>query len=72
VKGEMDELPHEFREWSIYAVILECMAVILAFLLMVFFLKWKIDQTLLYILILIMVVSAVILIRTGQPAQQKK
>jgi hypothetical protein len=68
----MDELPPEFRKWSVYAFILECIAVILAFLLMVFFLKWKIDQTLLYILLLIMVVSAVILITTGQPAQQKK
>ena len=60
-----------FRAWSIIAFALESLAVILAFLFMVFILKWKISVTMLYILLLVMVVSAVLIIVTGRAAAGK-
>jgi hypothetical protein len=62
----MEGLPPAFRKWSIAAFALESTAVILAFLFMVLFLKWEIDLTMMYILLLVMVISAVLLIMTGR------
>ena len=67
----MDGLPPAFRKWSIIAFALESLAVILAFLFMVFFLKWEINATMLYILLLVMVFSAVFLLFTGRTAAER-
>ncbi|RPI40086.1 MAG: hypothetical protein EHM53_03215 [Methanoregulaceae archaeon] len=67
----MDGLPPAFRKWSIIAFALESIAVILAFLFMVFFLKWEINATMLYILLLVMVLSAVFLILSGRTAAER-
>lgn len=61
----MDGLPRAFRRWSIAAFALESLAVILAFLFMVFILGWAINETMMYILLLVMVISAGILLLTG-------
>ena len=67
----MDGLPPAFRKWSIIAFALESIAVILTFLFMVFFLKWEINATMLYILLLVMVFSAVVLLFTGRTAAER-
>jgi hypothetical protein len=67
----MDGLPAAFRKWSIVAFALESIAVILAFLLMVYFLKWKINETMMYILVLVMVISAVLLLISGRTVTEK-
>jgi len=67
----MDGLPTAFRKWSIVAFALESIAVILAFLLMVYFLKWKINETMMYILVLVMVISAVLLLISGRTVTGK-
>jgi hypothetical protein len=64
----MDGQHPAFRKWSIVAFAAESMAVILAFLFMVFILKWKIDTTMMYILFIFMVFSAVLLLVTGKTA----
>jgi hypothetical protein len=64
----MDGLPPAFRKWSIIAFALESIAVILAFLFMVFILKWEIDTTMMYILFIFMVFSAILLLVTGRTA----
>ena len=69
--GDMDGLPPAFRKWSIIAFALESIAVILTFLFMVFFLKWEINETMLYILLLVMLLSAVLLLVTGRTASGK-
>jgi hypothetical protein len=66
----MDGLPPAFRKWSIVAFALESIAVILTFLFMVLFLKWKIDATMMYILLLVMVISAVLLLITGRDVKE--
>ncbi len=50
---------------------LESTAVILAFLSMVFVLKWQINTTMMYILFLFMAVSAGLLLVTGRNAVEK-
>ena len=67
----MDGLPPAFRKWSIIAFALESIAVILTFLFMVFFLKWEINATMLYILLLVMVLSAVFLLLSGRTAAER-
>ena len=67
----MDELPPAFRKWSIIAFALESIAVILAFLFMVYILKWEIDTTMMYILFIFMVFSAVLLLVTGRTAAER-
>jgi len=67
----MDGLPPAFRKWSIVAFALESVTVILAFLIMVFFLKVKIDLTMMYILLLVMVISAILLLISGRSATGK-
>jgi hypothetical protein len=67
----MDGLTPAFRKWSIIAFALESIAVVLAFLSMVFFLKWEINVTMMYILLLVMVISAVLLLITGRTATEK-
>ena len=67
----MDGLPPAFRKWSIIAFALESIAVIFAFLFMVFFLKWEINATMLYILLVVMVFSAVLLILSGRTAAER-
>ena len=67
----MDGLNPAFRKWSIIAFALESIAVILTFLFMVFFLKWEINATMLYILLLGMVLSAVFLLFTGRTAAER-
>jgi hypothetical protein len=69
--GETDELPPAFRKWSIIAFALESIAVILAFLFLVFFLKWEVNLTMMYILLLVMIISAAILIITGRTLKEK-
>lgn len=71
VTVEMDGLSPAFRKWSIIAFALESIAVILTFLFMVFFLKREINVTMMYILLLVMAISAVLLIITGRPATEK-
>jgi len=67
----MDGLPPAFRKWSIIAFALESIAVIFAFLFMVFFLKWEINATMLYILLVVMVFSAVLLILSARTAAER-
>jgi hypothetical protein len=67
----MDGLPPLFRKWSIIAFALESIAVILTFLFMVLYLKWKINETMMYILLLVMAVSAVLLLITGRTAAER-
>ncbi len=67
----MDGLPRAFRKWSILAFALESMVVVIAFLIMVFFLAWDINATMMYILLLVMVISAGILLTTGRNAAEK-
>jgi hypothetical protein len=67
----MDGLPPAFRKWSIIAFALESIAVILAFHFMVFFLKWEINATMMYILLLVMVFSAVFLLFPGRKAAER-
>jgi len=67
----MDGLPKAFRNWSILAFALESIAVILAFLVMVFFLQWEITVTMMYILLLVMVISAVLLLLSGRSVAEK-
>jgi hypothetical protein len=67
----MDELPLLFRKWSIIAFALESIAVILTFLFMVLYLKWEINETMMYILLLVMAVSAVLLLITGRTAAER-
>jgi len=67
----MDGLPPAFRKWSIIAFALESIAVILAFLSMVFFLKWEINATMLYILLVVMVFSAVLLLLSARTAAER-
>jgi hypothetical protein len=69
--GETDGLPPAFRKWSIIAFALESIAVILAFLFLVFFLKWEINVTMMYVLLLVMIISAGILIITGRTLKEK-
>jgi hypothetical protein len=68
MREEHKELPRTFRIWSIYAFALESIIVILLFLFMVFFLRWEINITMMYALLLIMAVIAVILLITGRNA----
>lgn len=65
---DKEGLSPRFRAWSVIAFILESLAVILAFLFMVFIFRWKISLTMLYILFLVMVISAVLIIVTGRLA----
>ena len=67
----MDGLPPAFRKWSILAFSLESIATILAFLFMVFFLKWEINGTMMYILLLVMAISATLLLITGRRNVEK-
>jgi hypothetical protein len=67
----MDGLPPAFRNWSIIAFALESIAVILAFLFMVFFLNWEINVTMMYILLLVMVLSAALLILSGRTVAER-
>jgi hypothetical protein len=67
----MDGLPPAFRKWSIIAFALESIAAVLSFLFMVLFLKWQINTTMMYILLLVMVISAVLLLITGRTAPEK-
>jgi hypothetical protein len=69
--GDKDGLPPAFRKWSIIAFALESIAVILAFLFLVFFLKWEINVTMMYVLLLVMIISAGILIITGRTLKEK-
>jgi hypothetical protein len=62
----MDGHPPSFRKWSILAFATESVTVILAFLFMIFFLKWEINATMIYLLLLVMVISAVLLLITGR------
>lgn len=62
----MDGLPQKFRKWSILAFMAESIAVILTFFGMIFFLKWEINGTMMYILFFIMVISAALLLITGR------
>jgi hypothetical protein len=71
VTGAMNGLSPAFRKWSIIAFVLESIAVIITFLFMVFFLKWEINETLLYVLLLVMVISAVLLLISGRTAAEK-
>ena len=64
-------LPPAFRNWSILAFALESIAVILAFLFMVFFLNWEINVTMMYILLLVMVLSAALLILSGRTVAER-
>jgi hypothetical protein len=68
---EKDGLPPAFRKWSIIAFALESIAVILTFLFMVFFLKWEINVTMMYILLLVMIPAAILLLITGRTAAGK-
>jgi hypothetical protein len=68
---ETDGLPPAFRKWSIIAFALESIAVILTFLFMVFFLEWEINATMMYILLLVMILSAILLLITGRTAAGK-
>ncbi len=67
----MAGLPRAFRRWSIFAFALESMVVVIAFLIMVFFFAWEINATMMYILILVMVISAGILLTTGRRTAEK-
>ena len=58
--------PPLFRKWSVLAFATESATVILAFLFMIFFLKWEINATMIYLLLLVMVISAVLLLITGR------
>jgi hypothetical protein len=71
VTVRMEGLPPRFRKWSIIAFALESIAVILAFLFMVIFLRWKINATLMYILVLVMVISAILLLASGRTSAGK-
>jgi hypothetical protein len=71
VTGAMDGLPPAFRKWSIIAFALESTAVILTFLFMVFFLGWKINATMINILLIVMVISAFFLLMTGNTTAEK-
>jgi len=66
--GDTDVLSPAFRKWSVIAFALESFAVIIVFLIMVFFLKWEISLMMMYILLLFMIISAVFLIITGRNA----
>ncbi|MDD1682154.1 MAG: hypothetical protein LUQ35_11140 [Methanoregula sp.] len=67
----MDGPPPSFRKWSILAFATESITVILAFLFMIFFLKWEINATMMYLLLLVMVISAVLLLITGRTTVEK-
>jgi hypothetical protein len=67
----MDGHPPAFRKWSILAFVTESIIVILAFLFMVFFLKWEINETMMYLLFLVMVISAVLLLVTGRTTVER-
>jgi hypothetical protein len=67
----MDGPPSSFRKWSILAFATESVIVILAFLFMIFFLKWEINATMMYLLLLVMVISAVLLLMTGRTTVEK-
>jgi len=67
----MDGPPTSFRKWSILAFAAESVIVILTFLFMIFFLKWEINATMMYLLLLIMVISAVLLLMTGRTTVEK-
>lgn len=67
----MDGHPPAFRKWSVLAFVTESITVILAFLFMVFFLKWEINATMMYLLFLVMVISAVLLLITGRTTVEK-
>jgi hypothetical protein len=71
VTVRVEGLPHAFRRWSVMVFALESTAVILAFLSMVFILKWQINTTMMYILFLFMAVSAGLLLVTGRNAAEK-
>jgi len=67
----MDGPPTSFRKWSILAFAAESVIVILTFLFMIFFLKWEINATMMYLLLLVMVISAVLLLMTGRTTVEK-
>jgi len=67
----MDGLPPAFRKWSVLAFMAECIAVILAFLFMVLILKWEINATMMYLLLLVMVISAVLLLISGRTTVER-
>jgi asparagine N-glycosylation enzyme membrane subunit Stt3 len=67
----MDGPPTSFRKWSILAFAAESVIVILTFLFMIFFLKWEINATMMYLLLLVMVLSAVLLLMTGRTTVEK-
>jgi hypothetical protein len=71
MNGNAGELSRKFRVWSIYAFALESIAVIFAFFVMVFFLRGEINQTMMYVLLLVMVVSAAVLLVTGRTVAGK-
>jgi len=66
-----DALPPDFRRWSIFAFALESLAVILFFLFMVLVLRWQIDMTMIAMLFVFIVISAVLLILTGKTVAGK-
>ena len=70
VTRQMNGLLIPFRKWSVLAFGAECIAVILTFFVMVVLLKWKINQTMMYILLIIMAISAALLIITGRTAAE--
>jgi len=67
----MDGHPPSFRKWSVLAFAAESVIVILTFLFMIFFLKWEINATMMYLLLLVMVISAVLLFMTGRTTVEK-
>jgi len=62
----MDGHPPSFRKWSVLAFATESVIAIFAFLFMIVFLKWEINATMMYLLLLVMVLSAVLLLVTGR------
>lgn len=67
----MDGHPPSFRKWSVLAFATESVIAILAFLFMIVFLKWEINATMMYLLLLVMVLSAVLLLVTGRTSVEK-
>jgi hypothetical protein len=67
----MDGPLSSYRKWSVLAFAAESVIVILTFLFMIFFLKWEINATMMYLLLLVMVISAVLLLMTGRTTVEK-
>jgi len=69
--GAVEGLTPAFRKWSILAFLAECTVVILAFLFMIYLLRWKINETMLYLLLAVMAVSAALLLLSGRAAAKE-